>query len=55
MENNLSWMKDQKIKEYFDGLPEYVKENIVQGTIPFSTREEMEQCAKNIREKQSLE
>lgn len=55
MDNKPSWMRNQKMKEYFDGLPAFVQENIMQTSTPFSSLEEIEQCANNIRQKQDLE
>lgn len=50
MSNTPQWLKDQRMKEYFDGLPAAVQENIMQASVPFSTFDELQQCAQNIKD-----
>ena len=50
MEQKASWMQDERMRQYFDGLPTFVQENIMQSSVPFNTYEELVRCADNIRE-----
>ncbi len=47
------WMKNQQVKAYFDGLPAFVQENIMQSSVPFSSLEEIQKVAENIQKGQS--
>lgn len=53
MENKPEWMKNEQVKAYFDGLPAYVQENIMQASVPFNTLGEIEKFAQNIKGDQS--
>ena len=53
MDNKPEWMKNQQVKSYFDGLPAFVQENIMQSSVPFSTLEEIQKVAENIQRGQS--
>lgn len=50
MNNSPEWLKDADMKQYFDGLPAAVQENIMQTSVPFSTFEELKKCAQNIKD-----
>lgn len=53
MAHKYAWMQDEKMKQYFDGLPAFVQENIMQTSVPFNTYDELVRCADNIRGKQN--
>ena len=54
MDNKPEWMQNQQVKAYFDGLPPFVQENIMQSSVPFSTLDEIQRVAENIQRGQSL-
>ena len=43
---------DEKMKAYFETLPEYVQENIMQSNDNIKTFPELISCCKNIMEKE---
>lgn len=53
MDQKPEWMKNEQVKAYFDGLPPFVQENIMQTSVPFNTLDEIERVAENIQKSQS--
>lgn len=53
MDSKPEWMNNPQVKAYFDGLPPYVQENIMQGSVPFNTLDDIERFAQNIKGNQS--
>ncbi len=43
-----SFMEDARAREYFDSLPPFVQETIMQGGKRLATFEELRDCAENI-------
>ncbi len=53
MDSKPEWMNNPQVKAYFEGLPSYVQENIMQASVPFSTLDDIERFAQNIKGDQS--
>ncbi|MFV0498032.1 MAG: hypothetical protein ACK5L0_07715 [Candidatus Fimivivens sp.] len=53
MDNKPEWMNNPQVKAYFDGLPPFVQENIMQGSKPFNNLEEITKFAENIQGSQT--
>ena len=49
MDKTPEWMKNEQVKSYFDGLPAFVQENIMQSSVPFNTLDQIQKVAENIQ------
>lgn len=48
MENNIQTGKQNEVQNYFDSLPEYLRENIKQSNVKFDNVDDLKKYAQNM-------